>query len=243
MRLAKTASTSCLRVFISSFFDPSNAALGQFSTASISIVDNDDAPVLSIASASILEGDVSSSPLTFDLTLSNPSSTPITVDYASAGLSAEAGEDFVSTSGSLTFPPGSTSQSLSVGLIPDDKDEGAEEQFQVVLTNPSANTVLGNSIGVGTILDNDATPIARTDSNSYAADEGTGGFLDGFEIDASQSSDSDSSALVYSWDLGNDGSFDRISSSPFEYFSHSDLATAVGLGRRVYDQHASTTKR
>ena len=109
---------------------PVNAVISD-STAVFAIVDDDAAPTISISSTSGTEGDLTSSPLVFEVTLSNPSSAPITVDYSTASQTAIADEDFASASGTLTIAPGALSQTFSVGLLPDDRDEQASEQFAV----------------------------------------------------------------------------------------------------------------
>lgn len=43
------------------------------------------------------------------------------VDYATEGVTANAGEDFVETSGVLTFNPGETEKEVTVSIIDDDE--------------------------------------------------------------------------------------------------------------------------
>lgn len=208
-------------------FLPSNALLTQFDTATVSIVDDDATPSISISSTSGTEGDAAATPLVFAVSLSNPSSSPITVDYATLSQTALAGDDYVETAGTLTFAPGAVSQSFSVGLIPDDKDESASEQFAVNLSNPG-NAVVDVGQGIGTILDDDASPVPVLDLAIYRVDEGPGGLLPELQIDASGTSDADSSGLTYRWDIGNDGQIDRVSTKPVATFSYSELAV-LGL--------------
>ena len=69
-----------------------------------------------------------------------------------------AGRDYTLTTGTLTFPAGTTQGTIVVPLIDDDLDEEAET-FQVELFDP-VNAVLGSAVGgrltqTGTILDDD----------------------------------------------------------------------------------------
>ncbi len=66
---------------------------------------------------------------------------PSTVQYATMDGTATAGTDYVSQSDTITFSPGETSRSLSIQLINDETPEG-DEDFIIVLSNPSEGTVL-----------------------------------------------------------------------------------------------------
>lgn len=87
------------------------------------------------------------------------SATPFTVHYATADGTALAGSDYTAKSGTLTFGPGSTTQTI---LIPIRNDTTAEEAetFTVTLSNPSGAAQLGSrSVATITIIDNDATAL------------------------------------------------------------------------------------
>lgn len=124
-----------------------------------------------------LEGDTLNTEVTFNVSLSAPSSSPISVDYITLsgsalsrtaaleiyGTSAEA--DFIGASGTLTFAPGVTQQSFSVEIIGDLIDE-ENETFLVAFSN-AEGAVLSESIAFDasttsgtvlyTILDDDLT--------------------------------------------------------------------------------------
>jgi LPXTG-site transpeptidase (sortase) family protein len=93
---------------------------------------------------------------TFTVSLSNPSSSTITVDYGTSDNTAIAGADYTTTSNVLTFAPGETSKTLGVPILEDLIDEPAETFF-VNLSNPT-NSTITDPTGVGTILDNDPIP-------------------------------------------------------------------------------------
>jgi Ca2+-binding RTX toxin-like protein len=95
---------------------------------------------------------------TFAVTLDNPSSYPVTVDYASGDGTATAGGDYTAVSGMLTFDPGETFKTIAVPVIEDLASEGPET-FTVDLSNP-VNAVIFDPQGLGTIVDNDTPSLA-----------------------------------------------------------------------------------
>jgi CSLREA domain-containing protein len=95
----------------------------------------------------------------FAVTLSGPSSLTVTVPFSTAdqtatgGGSCTTGVDYQTTVGTVTFPPGQTSQPITVPLC---GDTGVEpnEMFAVNLGTPT-NAGLGDGQGVGTIQNDD----------------------------------------------------------------------------------------
>lgn len=112
-----------------------------------------DGVVVSIAPAQAAEGDESGVSLLFTVTLSTPHALGVTVHYATADGSAVAGEDYAAASGTLSFAPGETQQSIAVAVLGDTRAEN-DEVFSVVLSAP-ANARLGNAIASGTLQDDD----------------------------------------------------------------------------------------
>ncbi|MBU3071703.1 VCBS domain-containing protein, partial [Aestuariicella sp. G3-2] len=92
----------------------------------------------------------------FTLTLSEPSNSPVTVDFSTADLAAKAGEDYIATSGTVTFAPGETTATISVPIIDDliVESNPNPEMALVNLSNPSG-AVLVDSQGTLRIFDND----------------------------------------------------------------------------------------
>jgi PKD repeat protein len=92
--------------------------------------------------------------VTLTVTLSATSTESITVEYITSDGTAVAGSDYITTSGVLTFAPGSTSRTLAVPIINDELNE-PDQAFTVTLSNPS-NAVLGTLDTVTvTIVDED----------------------------------------------------------------------------------------
>jgi len=113
-------------------------------------------PTLSVADATVLEGDSGTRPLSFAVTLSSPDSRPVTVSYATANGSATAPGDYQAVSGTLTFNPGETAKTVAVPVNGDKQNE-TDETFSINLSSPS-NAVLGRVQAFGTIIDDEASP-------------------------------------------------------------------------------------
>ncbi len=75
------------------------------------------------------------------MTLSAASTSPVSATYATANGTATAGSDYAATGGSVTFPAGSTSQTLTVTVNGDTTVE-PNETFLVNLSGPSGRPSL-----------------------------------------------------------------------------------------------------
>ncbi|MFP2997664.1 Calx-beta domain-containing protein, partial [Spongiivirga sp. MCCC 1A20706] len=95
---------------------------------------------------------------TFSVNMGMTAATgPFTVDYATTNNSAVAPGDYTTSSGTLSFS-GAANQTVTfdVPIIDDALLEGANEQFNVTLSNIVGATVtIGDATGVGTIVDDD----------------------------------------------------------------------------------------
>lgn len=90
----------------------------------------------------------------FRVTLDSPSHKKVRVNYATADGSATAASgDYIATSGTLTFAPGQTRQTVTVRVRGDTRIE-PNETFRVLLSNPT-NATIADGVGVGTIRDDD----------------------------------------------------------------------------------------
>ena len=110
-------------------------------------------PVLTIGDAQVVEGDIGTTNLTFSLSLSRPATTAVTVQFATQPGSALQGSDYVNASGTLTFTPGQTMQTVTVRIANDLVTE-PDETFFLSLSNPTGAD-LGDGLAVGIIVDND----------------------------------------------------------------------------------------
>ncbi len=135
-------------------------------------IQNDDAqPTISINDVAQLEGNAGNTPMTFTVTLSNPSDQTVTVDWTTVAGSATSAVDFVPNSGTLTFVPGDVSETLDVQIAGDTTFE-SDETFDVTLNTP-ANATITDDTGTGTIQNDDAQPTISI--NDVAQLEGNAG--------------------------------------------------------------------
>ena len=96
--------------------------------------------------------------LAFAVTLERAASGTVTVDYATADGSAQAGVDYTAASGTLTFQAGESSKTIEVAVLDDAHDEG-EETLTLTLSNPSPGR-LTDGEATGTIKNHDPLPRA-----------------------------------------------------------------------------------
>jgi Calx-beta domain len=122
-------------------------------TGIATIVDDDVPPTISIGNATVDEGTGTGAAEQFPVTLSAPSGFPITVSYTTVDQSATAGTDFQPTTGTLTFAPGTTRQTISVPLVGDATGE-PDETFGLDLSTPS-NATIANAAATGMIVNDD----------------------------------------------------------------------------------------
>jgi DNA-binding beta-propeller fold protein YncE len=91
----------------------------------------------------------------FTVSISTPSTLPMTVSYATGAPAdtAVAGRDYTATSGTLTFPPGVTSETVRVPIL----DDGiVESNLNFTLNLASTETTPAQVQGTATIADGDA---------------------------------------------------------------------------------------
>ncbi|MEX2113355.1 MAG: Calx-beta domain-containing protein [Pirellulales bacterium] len=115
-----------------------------------------DLPSLSIGNVAVIEGDLDVV-ASFVVTLSETSDQAVTVNYATSNGSAQAGLDYVSTSGALTFQPGETTKSIPVTIRGDLLDEAIEDLF-LTLSGPNGTTLDSSNSARAVISDNDPAP-------------------------------------------------------------------------------------
>src|SRR5262249_30002606 len=114
-------------------------------------------PGLSISDVTQAEGNSGNTPFVFTVSLASVAAAQVTVEYTTQDASATtAGNDYVAQSGTLTFAPGQTTALVTINVKGDTTVEG-DEAFNVVLSNPSSNAALADSVGLGTILNDDVS--------------------------------------------------------------------------------------
>lgn len=144
--------------------------LGTPNTLVVTIQDRSTVPVIFLGSATIVEGNTGNTTgALFTFTLSAATARSISVNYATANLSATGGvscsnqgTDYENASGTSSFQPGSTSVTIPVKICGDTSAE-ANEQFLVNLSSPS-NATLGTSQALGTVIDDDVLELLLDES-------------------------------------------------------------------------------
>jgi disulfide oxidoreductase YuzD len=144
---------------------PVNAALGR--GEALGIILNDDGLPLRVSDGSVVESNSGQVTMTFGVALGRAATEPVTVQYATADVTALAGSDYVAASGSLTFPPGFTNRTISIVILGDLKDE-PDETFAVRLSAPE-NATLARAEGMGTIIDDDPPDVSIDDVTVIAS--------------------------------------------------------------------------
>jgi hypothetical protein len=129
------------------------------------ITDNDAPPVVSVSPGLVAtnETDEGTQPYPFQVSVSGNLSEPgSTVNFNTLKGSADGGQDFVRTAGTVNFPPLSQApQTFTVPVIGDSLDE-PEEDFFVELATPGHATIgVGNARAV--IWDNDPPAISSVE--------------------------------------------------------------------------------
>jgi hypothetical protein len=115
---------------------------------------------ITIFDANVREGDSGITLITFTVSLDATPSTPVTVDYstmdgsATGGAACGPGIDYVSQTGTLTFPPGTASLTITVQVCGDTSSE-SNETFYVNLCCQSPNASIYRNRATGTIVNDD----------------------------------------------------------------------------------------
>ncbi|MFB2897894.1 beta strand repeat-containing protein, partial [Aerosakkonemataceae cyanobacterium BLCC-F50] len=143
--------------------NPINATITN--AAAVGTINNDDSlPTIAISDVTQNEGNSGTTNFNFAVTLSNPSYQTVSVNYATADGISVAGKDYNSASGVLTFNPGETTKNITVTVNGNTLVE-TNKNFFLKLNNASNGTIANNQ-AVGTILNDDNTPVGNSISKS-----------------------------------------------------------------------------
>lgn len=122
----------------------------------------DSRPRLSISDANVWEGGSGTTLMTFTVSLAAAYDETVTVTFATQDGSVDwyggqdsaacAGQDYLATSGTLTFGPGETSKTVTVEIIGDIYSE-FNEAFILNLSGASGNALIIDGEGIGSIMD------------------------------------------------------------------------------------------
>ncbi len=156
--------------FFVNLSNASNAAIAD--NQGIGTITNDDQqPAISINDVTVAEGNAGTTTASFTVSLSNPSSQSVSVNYATAGNTATSGNDFVAASGTATIAASLLSTTVNVTINSDTTFE-PNETFTVNLSSP-VNATIADNQGTGTITNDDSQPSISINDVSVA--EGNAG--------------------------------------------------------------------
>lgn len=119
--------------------------------ATATIIDDDDVPGLTVFDSRVLEPSSGSIDMVFRARLSRSATNAVAVNFATANLTATAGQDYQAASGVLQIPAGETEGEIRVPVLADATVE-PDEQLRLLLSNPVA-VRLERSEARGTIVD------------------------------------------------------------------------------------------
>ncbi|WP_411377492.1 Calx-beta domain-containing protein [Flavobacterium psychrophilum] len=128
------------------------------------ILDDDNAPDITIGDATIVEG----GELIFPVSLSNPSSTTITLTLGFTNVTTSNG-DYTTTPVVVTFLAGATTATVTVQTT-DDAIAESTETFTVGVTTSTGIVGSTTDTGIGTITDNDSAPTVAKISPASATE-------------------------------------------------------------------------
>ena len=149
---------------------PSGATLADGAAVGTILTDDVIVPRITIADATVKEGDSGTRNLAFTVSLSEATSGPVTVTYATANGTAKAGEDYIAQTGTLTFAAGETSKVINVAVMGDTVIEG-NETLKINLATPAGGKIADGG-AIGTIVNDDAR-ISVADATVTEGNNGT----------------------------------------------------------------------
>lgn len=114
----------------------------------------EEGPLLGINNVEMAEGNSGTRDFVFTVELSEPSASPVTVGFSTRNGPAQAGSDYIATSGTLTFAPGDLTKTITVQVIGDTTEEPIEVFF--VDLAGATGAVIGDAEGLGRIFNDDA---------------------------------------------------------------------------------------
>ncbi len=147
--------------------NPSGIGLSSESSAELLILDDEAAPTVSLAPATISEADGTAE---VELTLSHPSAAPVTVRVTSANGTAIAGSDYEKVDQTVTFAPGETSQAAVITLVSDDSYE-RDESLNLTISDVTNGQLPAETEAEITIEEDDAAPVVSVSDVSVTEPE------------------------------------------------------------------------
>lgn len=141
---------------------PTDGATIATASGTGTILNDEPQATLSIADATISEGNTGTTPISFVVTRAGDAASAVSADYAVTFGSADAA-DFAGGSvftGTVAFAAGETSKTITLNVAGDIIVE-ANETFTVTLSNPSVGALITDASATGTITNDDTAPVAN----------------------------------------------------------------------------------
>lgn len=139
--------------------------------ATAALLEADPQPQVTVGDVTVLKPTSGQIQATFTVSLSNASDLPTTVNYTTSDITAKAGTDYLSNSGSITFAPGQTTQLVPVTVVGNASPTG-NLTFGFNLTS-ALNASIARTQAIGTI--NDVNPaVGLYVANTVATVDGPG---------------------------------------------------------------------
>ena len=134
------------------------------------INDDDPEPTLSVLNSITDEGE----PLNFTAYLDAPSGRTVSATYTTTNdtdgaYPATPEDDYITSSGLLSFSPGETTKTIAVTTLFDAATE-APETLQLALSNPRYTTLINPATATGTIRNQEPPAITINDSSALEGD-------------------------------------------------------------------------
>jgi chitinase len=143
-------------------------------------------PQIQVDDPWVPEKNAGTSSMAFHVRLSTAATAPVTVRVATVDGTATSPADYAAVPATtLTFAPGETEKVVPVTLVGDNQREG-NETLKLQLSKPSANAILTDTAGQGTIFDAEAPRhISVSDFYVVEPDDGEETFV-GFRVSLDQ---------------------------------------------------------
>jgi hypothetical protein len=138
--------------FIVTLSNPTNVVIDD-GQGQVTITNDDPLPAITVDDVNVLEGQSGTTSANFRVRLANASYQTVEVSYSTANGTATAGNDYVATSGTLTFAPGETETIIATTISGDGSVE-PDETFFLNFSSP-VNARIGDGQGKATILNDD----------------------------------------------------------------------------------------
>ena len=121
------------------------------SVAPVMIIDDDNVPSLRVADIRVARPPAGTTTARFAAILSRTHDHDVSFHWATQNGTAQAGQDYVSNSGTVTIPTGETHANLDV-LVPATATAQPDETFRIVLSNP-VSLALQPTPAIATLVD------------------------------------------------------------------------------------------